>query len=407
MLQYPEAMGAEQLGKGEQRQWRQAWVTYLARVLSKRGVAIKQPSQWGKAEESIGAAFKKPIEPRLRRSLVQYGITTIKKALQLGDNGEVQVSATGLNTRWKRLLRMELRRTQEKEKTVEESYLSFTAIREALRGPVGLGSVHRFAAEMVRAKWGSREHWRAVHNADRIVAYTDGSVKQKRTTASMGFGGVIISKRQGEEVGRIEFSGATRDGPFSLMVAELLAIAVAVALIPRGKDIHVKMDSRAAVASIKALAGSQAGDAGNKWADRLADNGYTDQDSQWSLQLGPPPKPYPQYWLCVNNNPTPRSAGRTCREQEEGWAAKQFIEQVKSAHKEVEFEEKEIEVVLKVANGAVDKEGRVIYKNSWRVTSEHDTRVRSFTIKTLLGYLPVMKHEVAWYPLVYPEPELA
>ncbi|KAJ1674165.1 hypothetical protein EV182_003829, partial [Spiromyces aspiralis] len=150
-----------------------------------------------------------------------------------------------------------------------------------------------------------------------------------------------------------------------------------------------------------------AGDAGNERADRLADDGHTDQDSRWSLQLGPPPGPYPQYWLCVDNNPTPRSAGRTCREQEEGWAAKQFIEQVKSAHKEVEFEEKEIEVVLKVANGAVDKEGRVIYKNSWRVTSEHDTRVRSFTIKTLLGYLPVMKREVAWYPLAYPEPEMA
>ncbi|KAJ1673452.1 hypothetical protein EV182_005203, partial [Spiromyces aspiralis] len=231
-------MGAEQLGKGEQRQWRQAWVTYLARVLSKHGVAIKQLSQWGEAEESIRAAFKKPIKPRLWRSLAQYGITTIEKAFQLGNNGEVQVSATGLNAYWKRLLRMELRRTQEKEKTVEESYLSFMMIREALRGPVGLGSVHRFATETIRAKWGSREHWRAVHSADRIVAYTDGSVKQKRTTASMGFGGIIISERQGKEVGRLEFSGATRDGPFSSTMAELLAIAVAVTLVPRGKDIH-------------------------------------------------------------------------------------------------------------------------------------------------------------------------
>ncbi|KAJ1676678.1 hypothetical protein EV182_007701, partial [Spiromyces aspiralis] len=73
--------------------------------------------------------------------------------------------------------------------------------------------------------------------------------------------------------------------------------------------------------------GGHAGDAGNERADRLADGGHTDQDSRWSLQLGLPPKPYPQYWLCVDNNPTPRSAGRTCQEQEEGWVAKQFIEQ--------------------------------------------------------------------------------
>ncbi|KAJ1678258.1 hypothetical protein EV182_004438 [Spiromyces aspiralis] len=108
MLQYPEAMGAEQLGKGKQRQWRQAWVTYLVRVLSKHGMAIKQPSQWGKTEESIRVAFKKPIKLRLWQSLAQYGITMIKKAFQLGDNREVQVSATGLNTHWKRLLWMEL-----------------------------------------------------------------------------------------------------------------------------------------------------------------------------------------------------------------------------------------------------------------------------------------------------------
>ncbi|KAJ1676664.1 hypothetical protein EV182_007730, partial [Spiromyces aspiralis] len=58
--------------------------------LSKHGVVIKQPSQWGKAEESIRAAFKKPIKPRFWQSLAQYGIITIEKAFQLGDNGKVK-----------------------------------------------------------------------------------------------------------------------------------------------------------------------------------------------------------------------------------------------------------------------------------------------------------------------------
>ncbi|KAJ1676950.1 hypothetical protein EV182_007187, partial [Spiromyces aspiralis] len=53
-------------------------------------MAIKQLSQWGEAEESIGAAFKKPIKLRLWQSLAQYSITMIRKAFQLGDNGEVK-----------------------------------------------------------------------------------------------------------------------------------------------------------------------------------------------------------------------------------------------------------------------------------------------------------------------------
>ncbi|KAJ1674535.1 hypothetical protein EV182_003086 [Spiromyces aspiralis] len=238
---------------------------------------------------------------------------------------------------------------------------------------------------MVRVKWGSREHWRAAHSADRIMAYTDRSVKQKKTTASMGFRGVIISEHQGEEVGRLEFSGATRDGPFSSTAAELLAIVVAVTLVPRGKDIHVKTDSRAATVCIKVLQQED--------PKRRTEKGSMAYLGCWC-------------WLCIGSNTVPKSAGRMCREQEEGWVAKQFIEQVKSTHRGVKFGEEEIEVALKVANGAVDKEGQVIYKNSWRVMSEHDMQVRSFTIKALLGYLPVMKHEVAWYPLVYPKPKI-
>ncbi|KAJ1671462.1 hypothetical protein EV182_007620, partial [Spiromyces aspiralis] len=34
-------------------------------------------------------------------------------------------------------------------------------------------------------------------------------------------------------------------------------------------------------------------------------------------------------------------------------------------------------------------------------------QVRSFMIKVLLGYLPVMKHEATWYLLAYPEPKMA
>ncbi|KAJ1673892.1 hypothetical protein EV182_004366, partial [Spiromyces aspiralis] len=69
----------------------------------------------------------------------------------------------------------------------------------------------------------------------------------------MGFGGIIINEHQGKEVRRIEFSRAMRDGLLSLMAAELLAIVVVVTLIPRGKDIHIKMDSWAATVCIKML----------------------------------------------------------------------------------------------------------------------------------------------------------
>ncbi|KAJ1678117.1 hypothetical protein EV182_004741 [Spiromyces aspiralis] len=36
-----------------------------------------------------------------------------------------------------------------------------------------------------------------------------------------------------------------------------------------------------------------------------------------------------------------------------------------------------------------------------------DSRVVAVCIKALRDYLPVMKRKVAWYPLAYPEPEMA
>ncbi|KAJ2092254.1 hypothetical protein IW138_001325 [Coemansia sp. RSA 986] len=50
--------------------------------------------------------------------------------------------------------------------------------------------------------------------------------------------------------------------------------------------------------------------------------------------------------------------------------------------------------------------GKFHAKNSFRKTTERDSSERSLGYKLLLGNIPVMKREAAWYSQAYPEPEM-
>jgi hypothetical protein len=50
--------------------------------------------------------------------------------------------------------------------------------------------------------------------------------------------------------------------------------------------------------------------------------------------------------------------------------------------------------------------GGRIEKNCWNITNYHDTRFRGFRLKLLLGFLPTLERQQAWYPQVYNRPEL-
>jgi hypothetical protein len=45
-------------------------------------------------------------------------------------------------------------------------------------------------------------------------------------------------------------------------------------------------------------------------------------------------------------------------------------------------------------------------KNCWNITNNHDAKARGFWFKLLLGFLPTLERQRAWYPQVYNRPEL-
>jgi hypothetical protein len=50
--------------------------------------------------------------------------------------------------------------------------------------------------------------------------------------------------------------------------------------------------------------------------------------------------------------------------------------------------------------------GGRIQKNCWNITNDHDTRLGGFWFKLILGFLPTLERQRAWYPQVYNRPEL-
>ncbi|KAJ2844009.1 hypothetical protein J3B02_005092, partial [Coemansia erecta] len=66
----------------------------------------------------------------------------------------------------------------------------------------------------------------------------------------------------------------------------------------------------------------------------------------------------------------------------------------------------EIDEVLTALSWFTDGKERYEAKGSFPRTSERDTLERSLGINILLGNLPTMVRETAWYPLAYPEAEM-
>ncbi|KAJ2006373.1 hypothetical protein H4R26_001417 [Coemansia thaxteri] len=89
-----------------------------------------------------------------------------------------------------------------------------------------------------------------------VTAHTDGSLDEHVLLGpSMGFGARIEVFAHGREQPRDtrDVKGCCREGPFSSTVAEVLAIVMAMALVPPTVRLTIRSDSRAAIGAMEAL----------------------------------------------------------------------------------------------------------------------------------------------------------
>ncbi|KAJ1729060.1 hypothetical protein LPJ61_003707, partial [Coemansia biformis] len=91
---------------------------------------------------------------------------------------------------------------------------------------------------------------------------------------------------------------------------------------------------------------------------------------------------------------------------ERSWIERRLLLQVRDTHPEFSVCEPELEATMAALSWFHDGGGRYVQKRSFQRTSDSDSTERSLGFKLLLGTLPVMMRQTAWYPDAYPEPEM-
>ena len=81
-----------------------------------------------------------------------------------------------------------------------------------------------------------------------------------------------------------------------------------------------------------------------------------------------------------------------------------FIKQInkKISEEKNKLSKKILNINLKAINSNIDESFKLT-KTRWNKTTPKESNIRLFSIKCIIGWLPVIKREVNWYPQAYPE----
>jgi RNase H len=164
------------------------------------------------------------------------------------------------------------------------------------------------------------------------------------------------------------------------------------------------LQSRQAPVSVEWVRG-HSGVAGNERADHLATSAHNDSSViQWTTRMPPPDGMF--FWPMYEGRVIPRRPRRLLREQDEAITSNRLIEQVNAVPHRPGQSPNEVKHILHMLRWTVHTNGVLEKKKCWNITSHHDSTIRAFAFKQLMGFLPTLARQHAWYPWVYNHPGL-
>ena len=271
--------------------------------------------------------------------------------------------------------------------------------------------------------------------------YTDGSVVQRNGRTMGSFAGTFTSGLGTPA----DFHGRVLELPLSSTRMEIMAIMTAIAITPPSVPLKVHTDSQAAanmMDHVKAPTATReltnspdaflwlhlrswmqsrsapvtvtwirghSGDAGNEAADRLAASAHDDpQAARWTTQMPPPPGT--AFWLLHTTQHTrrviPRRPRRLLREQDETITSERLVKQVNAVPDRPILSPAMVALTLQTHQWTAQPGRPTQRKKCWKVTNSRDAHTRAFACKQLMGFLPTLARQHAWYPHVYNRPPL-
>src|SRR3954447_2616432 len=119
----------------------------------------------------------------------------------------------------------------------------------------------------------------------------------------------------------------------------------------------------------------------------------------------PPPSSTP-FWIMHDGRVVPRRPRRLLREQDEAITSSQLVKQINAVPGRPVQSAREVDLILQTLQWTMLPNGTTDKKKRWNITNDRDSHMRAFGFKQLMGFLPTLARQHAWYPWVYNQPEL-